>query len=255
MSPCVNTVMTPSRSVLSPPRTAVPFRPSSLLTAATRSGCAEDASAMRALWAERDPRVPPQRRIDADGRPSVEDVRKQIGSGAYGVLPAVVERSRDQVVGYCGLVETDCGGPGEPELAYELLGRVQGRGYATEAARTVVEQARSRGCPRLWATVWDWNFSSHRVLEKLGFVEAGERSVVPSRGVNLTFRLALEPATREQGWTPGRRPIPALERAPPHLLFSRRAAPSAAPDPEGIEMPTVPDSLKLEGARFVGRSL
>ena len=57
----------------------------------------------------------------------------------------------------------------EPELAYELLRRFHGRGYATEAARALVDAAAATGRHRLWSTVRPWNVASLRVLEKLGF--------------------------------------------------------------------------------------
>jgi GNAT superfamily N-acetyltransferase len=57
----------------------------------------------------------------------------------------------------------------EPEIAYELLQRAHGCGYATEAARAVLEAAIATGRTRLWSTVRAWNAPSFRVLEKLGF--------------------------------------------------------------------------------------
>lgn len=145
---------------------------------------------MRALWAER---VPPHRRIDADGRPTLENIREQIRRGAGGPLGllAAVERESSDVVGYCGLVESDHGGVGEPEIAFELLRRVHGRGYATEAATAVIGWAREAEYQRIWGTVWDWNIPSRRVLEKLGFVETGVESLVPGRGANLITCLPL----------------------------------------------------------------
>ena len=66
----------------------------------------------------------------------------------------------------------------EPEIAYELLKRVHGHGYATEAARAVLDAAIATGRERLWSTVRTWNTPSFRVLEKLGFerdhVSAGD---------------------------------------------------------------------------------
>jgi RimJ/RimL family protein N-acetyltransferase len=66
----------------------------------------------------------------------------------------------------------------EPEIAYELFRRAHGRGYATEAARAVLEAAIATGRKRLWSTVGSWNTPSSRVLEKLGFerdhVSAGD---------------------------------------------------------------------------------
>jgi RimJ/RimL family protein N-acetyltransferase len=131
----------------------------------------EEAARYRQLWSERDPRVPEHRRIDADGRPTVADIAGRL-RGEPGLL-AVHRRDTAEVIGYCGLTVEESGPPDEPELAFELLRAAQGRGYATEAGRVVIAWARESGCPRLWATVWDWNLASHRVLEKLEFHETG----------------------------------------------------------------------------------
>ncbi len=86
------------------------------------------------------------------------------------------------------------GGPdteGEPELAFELLRQAWGRGYATEAAWAVLEWARSSGHERLWATVWDWNTASRRVLAKLGFTETVRREVQASHGTKRVIARRL----------------------------------------------------------------
>ena len=57
----------------------------------------------------------------------------------------------------------------EPELAYELLPRAHGHGYATEAARALLDAAFDTGRRRIWATIGSWNAPSLRVTEKLGF--------------------------------------------------------------------------------------
>jgi [ribosomal protein S5]-alanine N-acetyltransferase len=135
-----------------------------------------DAAIYRQLWTERDPRVPPHRRINSEGRPTVEDIAAQIraerGEPGPGIL-AMERKSTANVIGYCGLTIHGNGSPGEPELAYELLRAAHGRGYATEAGRAVVTWASEAGYRRLWAGVWDWNVASRRVLEKLGFRETG----------------------------------------------------------------------------------
>jgi len=89
------------------------------------------------------------------------------------------------VIGYCGLVDSGRGTEGEPELVFELLRRVWGQGYATEAARAVLGWARSSGHERLWATVWDWNTASRRVLAKVGFTETDRKEVDAARGTTL----------------------------------------------------------------------
>jgi RimJ/RimL family protein N-acetyltransferase len=147
-----------------------------------------EAVVQHELWSERDPRVPPHRRIDADGRPTVEDLEESIRttppSSSIGLL-AVERRALGDVIGYCGLVDNGRGSHGEPELAFELLRRAWRQGYATEASLAVMEWARSAGHQRLWATVWDWNTASRRVLAKVGFTETERREVDPVHGTTL----------------------------------------------------------------------
>ena len=153
----------------------------------------DEAATYRRLWTERDPRVPARRQIDADGRPSVEDIAEQLRAEVVAPGPkvlAVEVREAGEVIGYCGLFAVDERSPDEPELAYELLAAWHGRGHATEAAQAVVTWAREAGYPRLWADVWDWNAASRRVLAKLGFVEVGRGEPGP-HGTNLTTVLDL----------------------------------------------------------------
>ena len=51
--------------------------------------------------------------------------------------------------------------------------------------------ARSSGLERLWATVWEWNPASLRVLAKLGFVQTEWREVDPVRGTTLFLTREL----------------------------------------------------------------
>ena len=149
-----------------------------------------EAPVQREMWAERDPRVPPHRRIDADGRPTVTDFEDAIRSAetsAVGRL-AVEPKGEDRPVGYCGLVDSGRG-TREPELAFELLRRCWGRGYATEASWAVLDWARAAGHERLWATVWDWNTASRRVLAKIGFEEVEREET--THGVNCVTTRQL----------------------------------------------------------------
>ena len=147
-----------------------------------------EAAIYRQLWTERDLRVPPHRRINADGRPTTEDIAAQIRAARAepgpGIL-AVERKGTADVIGYCGLTVYGNGSPDEPELAYELLRASHGCGYATEAGRAVVTWASEAGYRRLWAGVWDWNVASRRVLEKLGFREAGRVEPGSVHGHNL----------------------------------------------------------------------
>jgi RimJ/RimL family protein N-acetyltransferase len=92
---------------------------------------------------------------------------------------AIRRRAEDDLIGYCGLLVGRASFD-EPEIAYELLRRVHGHGYATEAARAVLDAAFATGRRRLWSTVRAWNAPSLRVLEKIGFRR--DHSVTDERG-------------------------------------------------------------------------
>ena len=149
-----------------------------------------EAGVQRELWTERDPRVPPHRRIDADRRPTIADLEERIRTGTSSSpgLLAIERRAAEDVIGYCGLI--DSGRGTDPELAFELLRRFWGQGYATEAGRAVLDWARSSGHQRVWATVWEWNTASRGVLDKLGFTEVG-RSEDATHGTNLVTMRRL----------------------------------------------------------------
>ncbi|MEV6600727.1 GNAT family N-acetyltransferase [Actinoplanes sp. NPDC051346] len=145
-----------------------------------------EAVVQRELWAERDPRVPPHRRIDADGRPTIAELEDSIRTdqpSSIGLLAVERKAARD-VIGYCGLIRGR-GPEGEPELAFELLRRVWSQGYATEASLAVLDWARSSGYERLWATVREWNTASRRVLAKVGFTETDRKEVDAVHGTTL----------------------------------------------------------------------
>jgi RimJ/RimL family protein N-acetyltransferase len=132
-----------------------------------------EALVRREVWAERGPQVPPHRRIDPEGHPTVEELEESIRReriGSVGLF-AIERRAEGDVIGCCGLVSGQQGTHGEPELVFELLRRAWGHGYATEAATAVLEWARTCGHGRVWATVRDWNAPSRRVLAKVGFTE------------------------------------------------------------------------------------
>ena len=152
-----------------------------------------EAVVERELWTERDPRVPPRRRIDADGHPTVaelEDYTRTNQPSSFGVL-AIERKTTGDVIGYCGLIDGGRGPEGEPELAFELLRRFWRQGYATEASLTVLDLARSSGYERLWATVWDWNTASRRVLAKVGFTETERKEVDAVYGTTLFLTRRL----------------------------------------------------------------
>jgi RimJ/RimL family protein N-acetyltransferase len=122
-----------------------------------------DVDGYRALVAER-----------GEGMPDTAGIRGRIAAQAAGTartglaLLAVIRRVEGDFIGYCGLI-VGRASVEEPEIAYELNRVAHGHGYATEAARAVLDEAVATGRSRLWATVRSWNAASFRVLEKLGF--------------------------------------------------------------------------------------
>jgi len=156
------------------PRIEVVFETDRLLLRPWR---VSDAAVRRELWTERDPRVPPHRRISPDDHPTLEDIEDSIRRDDRHPFPGLLaaeQKSSEQVIGYCGLVPHGHGPAGEPELAFEFLRQAWRQGFATEASWTVLQQAQASGYRRVWATVRDWNTASRRVLAKLGFVETGQ---------------------------------------------------------------------------------
>jgi RimJ/RimL family protein N-acetyltransferase len=103
------------------------------------------------------------------------DLTIETGIGAL----AICRRVEGDTIGYCALIVGRCS-LDEPEIAYELLQRFHGHGYATEAARAIVAAASATGRRRLWSTVGAWNTPSLRVLEKIGFRR--DHSVTDDRG-------------------------------------------------------------------------
>ena len=96
----------------------------------------------------------------------LKNYRQKSGIGPW----AVIEKSNEEVIGYCGLFYFPdvCGQP-ETEIGYRLARPYWGRGYATEAARAVLNYAFNvLRMPRLIAIIDPLNVRSIRVVEKLG---------------------------------------------------------------------------------------
>ena len=104
---------------------------------------------------------------EADAVERIDAMTRTIETTGIGAL--VLRRRLDgQALGYTAIVTGRCSIQ-EPELAYELLPSAHGNGYATEAARALLEAAFDTGRRRIWATIASSNAPSLRVAEKLGF--------------------------------------------------------------------------------------
>ena len=105
---------------------------------------------------------------------TVDDARKRIAKTkdqlAFAGLGALVLTLKPELtpIGYCAII-IGRGTVEEPELAYELLARAHGKGYATEASKALMEAAFATGRTRIWSTIRPWNAASINVVEKLGF--------------------------------------------------------------------------------------
>ena len=82
----------------------------------------------------------------------------------------VIRPDTGQAIGCAGLGDDN----GDVEIGYWLARPFWGRGYATEAARGVLDIARLLGHRRARAGHFIDNPASGRVLRKLGFVPTGE---------------------------------------------------------------------------------
>ncbi|MFN8010020.1 MAG: GNAT family N-acetyltransferase [Holophagaceae bacterium] len=112
---------------------------------------------------------------------SLAEARRYIADGptamiarhGFGLL-AVTLRDSGEPVGICGLLKRES--LPDPDLGYALLARHTGRGYAREAAASVLAWARREGgCGRILAITSRGNAASVAVLEALGFRPGGRR--------------------------------------------------------------------------------
>jgi [ribosomal protein S5]-alanine N-acetyltransferase len=86
----------------------------------------------------------------------------------------VAEAARPaEPIGFCGFHVFPEIEP-EPQLLYALREAYTGRGYATEIARALLEQAHAAGLDRVLSAVDEPNVASSRVLEKVGFRRRGD---------------------------------------------------------------------------------
>jgi ribosomal-protein-alanine N-acetyltransferase len=124
----------------------------------------------------------------------------------FGLL--AIERRRDgKAVGICGLIKRPT--LNDIDLGYALLARHEGRGYAAEAAATVLADGERRlGLRRVVAITSPDNTRSIRLLEKLGF--------------RFERRLRLKPDGPESRLfvrrSPARRAAAKLNAEPDHAV-------------------------------------
>ena len=102
---------------------------------------------------------------------------------------AVIERSTENIIGYCGVEPCELEGKRELELGYRLTKSARGRGYATEAARAVLDYYRNQGVSNIIAYTAPGNLASQAVLAKLDYT-AVKNSEIDSFPI-IIFRRQL----------------------------------------------------------------
>lgn len=127
-----------------------------------------------------------------------------------------------RIIGGCGLHEQD----GHVELGYWIARDHWGLGYATEAARALVEIARAIGHRQLRARHFVDNPASGRVLRKAGFTPSGRMAMLHSRGRNASAPCALYEQYLDGEDQAGDGAIPPKLPAPPTIrqIMQARAA-------------------------------
>jgi len=103
------------------------------------------------------------------------------GWGCFGVTT----HHSDRLIGFCGFARPS-DAPDVIELIYAFLPGEWGKGYATEAARAVIDVGfRQCGMTRIEATVNTANDASKRVLAKVGMVF--EKQVTEEDGEKVDY--------------------------------------------------------------------
>ncbi len=91
-------------------------------------------------------------------------------------LCAVELKSTERFIGYVGLHEIGFDADFTPgvEIGWRLDADYHNQGLATEAAKAVLELARSKGIKRLYSFTAKKNVPSERVMQKIGMTKVGE---------------------------------------------------------------------------------
>lgn len=102
---------------------------------------------------------------------------------------AVIETATRSHIGYVGADEFELRGESRLEFGYRLIPSARGQGYATEAARALLEAASQSWHGELLAFIDPTNAESRRVLTKLRF-DFLERTIIRQGAADL-YRLIL----------------------------------------------------------------
>jgi [ribosomal protein S5]-alanine N-acetyltransferase len=113
------------------------------------------------IWWDPEPFTPEKARAWVA---KARDGYRSTGCGLY----ALELRAGGRLIGDCGLVTQRLEGEQLVEIGWHLERTAWGRGYATEAARAVLEHAVELGLRRVCSLIVPGNERSRRVAQKLG---------------------------------------------------------------------------------------
>ncbi len=112
--------------------------------------------------------------------------RNDFGLMRIGVQPD------NQAIGICGLLQRDY--LDHPDIGYAMLSEFQGKGYAIEAAKAILEDAKTRlACTKVYAIVRPNNTRSIRMIEhpEIGMHLAERQHSVPQLKDLLLYELVI----------------------------------------------------------------
>lgn len=102
----------------------------------------------------------------------------------------LVERRADGVaIGICGLIKREA--LADVDIGYAFLPAFTGQGYATEAARAVLDHARALGMARVVAITTPGNDASDAVLRRIGMQFERIVHLTPEDSGTQLFGIAL----------------------------------------------------------------
>jgi RimJ/RimL family protein N-acetyltransferase len=93
----------------------------------------------------------------------------------------VIERASGIITGYVGVDWFDYQGVQRLEFGWRLAPEYRGRGYATEAAQALLDEARRTFIGEIFVIIDQDNLASQNVARKLGFESLGVTDVLGAR--------------------------------------------------------------------------
>ena len=140
----------------------------------------------RKLWKYNDAPRPRTKRGSRNRLALYISTQQEHGLSAWGVR----EKSSGKLIGDCGLIPSDWRGPGT-EIVFRIAPRRWGEGFATEAARAVLEIGMGEaGLEKIGARIHAENLATRHIVEKLGMRQ--ETTVVLGGTLWIVYAIGSE---------------------------------------------------------------